>query len=407
VAQEKSNHISPGVILRTYASGKQALFVRFDFKGMRCTERLKVSPNQNGQKYAARLVGEIKNAIERKTFNYQEYFPDSQKAAMFGHSVSNETVGEAIETWLKDVKKSRKRSTYNTYRKKAGKLQKHEIWKMRKRDVTGSIIRNLVRGWDGVTIKTIRNNLIPLSAVLGLAVTDREIQSNPAENIQIANLVTRKAKAPAVDPFEYDELKAIIHKAGELFGPWYHNFVAYSFFQGNRTSETYGLMWPDIDWVANTAHIQRGVVEGFLEEETKTISGERMLDLTVGGYQALQAQKEITGFEGGFVFCRESGLKFIAYKQTAQPWRRVLKSLGIRWRQQYQTRHTYASHKLSHGENLFYMAKQMGHANPQMLLTIYGKYIESAKDRSHMPAEFLRTSHGPFISNAKQHGPKR
>lgn len=407
MAEEKSEHVAPGVILRTYGSGKQALFIRFDFKGMRCTERLKVAPNKNSQKYAERLVGEIKNAIERKTFNYQEYFPDSKKAAMFGHSVSNETVGDAVETWLKDVKKALKRSTYNTYRKKAGKLRIHEIWKMRKRDVTGPIVRNLVRSWDGAAIKTIRNNLIPLSAVLGQSVIDREIESNPTEKIQIAKLVTRKPKAPAVDPFEYDELKAIIHKSGELFGPWYKNFLGYSFYQGTRTSETYGLQWPDIDWIANTAHIQRGVVEGYLEEETKTVSGERMLDLTAGGYQALKAQQEITGFKGEFVFCRESGRKFIAYKQTALPWRRVLKALGIRWRQQYQTRHTYASMKLSHGENLFYMAKQMGHKNPQMLLTIYGKWIESAKDRTQMPGEFLRTSCGPFLNNTRQQGPTR
>lgn len=405
--REKSEHISPGVILRTYESGKQTVFVRFNFKGIRCSEPLKVSPNKSGFKYAERLVGEIKNAIERKTFNYQDYFPDSPKAAMFGHSVSNETIGEAIETWLKDIKKSKKNSTYNTYKKKASKILTHPISKVRKRDATGAMIRDLVRGWDGKSIKTIQNNLIPLRAVLDQAVSDTEIKINPADSLKIEKLITKKPKTNHVDPFEYDEVIAIIQKAGELFGPWYRIFLSWSFFQGTRPSETYGLIWTDIDWKANTASIQRGVVEGFLEEEPKTAAGERKLDLTVGGLEALKAQQEITGFKGENIFCGEMGRALKAYKQTTLPWRRTLKALGIRHRVQYQTRHTWASMKLSHGENLFYMAKQMGHANPQMLLTIYGKFIESAKDRAEMPREFLRTSHGPFTANTRQQQPRR
>jgi integrase len=403
VDREKSEHIALGVILRTHKSGKQTLSIRFEFKGIRCTEPLKVTPNSNGKKYAERLRGEIVNAIERGTFNYQEHFPDSKKAAMFGYSVSGETIASAIETWLKDIKKSKRLSTYNTYRKKALKILRHPISKLRKRDATGSMIRDLVREWDGRSIKTIRNNLIPLRAVLDQATIDREIQHNPADGLKVAKLVTRKAKTDNIDPFEYDEIHAIIKSAGELYGSWYRNFIAFSFFQGTRTSETYGLEWSDIDWTANAASIQRGVVEGVMQEETKTIAGERKLDLTVGGLAALNAQKELTGFGDKNVFCGEKGNSLKAYKQTSIPFRRILKSLGIRHRVQYQTRHTYASMKLSHGENLFYLSKQMGHANPQMLLTIYGKWIESAKDRTEMPKEFLRTSHGPFSNNSRQH----
>ena len=400
--REKSEHIALGVILRTHKSGKQTLSIRFDFKGIRCTEPLKVSPNSNGKKYAERLRGEIINAIERGTFNYQEYFPSSKKAAMFGYSISQETVETAIETWLKDIKKAHRDSTYNTYRKKAGKLRTLPIWKLRKRDVTGAVIRDLVRGWDGLSIKTIRNNLIPLRAILDQSVIDGELARNPADGLRVEKLITRKPRIDTVDPFEYDELKAIIQKAGEFYGAWYRNFLSYAFFQGARTSELYGLMWPDIDWVKNTAAIQRAIVDGVLQEETKTASGDRQIDLTAGGYEALKAQQEISGFNGGYVFCREDGQRLRFYKDTSIPWKRVLKALGIRYRVQYQTRHTFASMKLSHGENLFYMAEQMGHANPQMLLKVYGKWIESAKDREAMPKEFLRTSHGPFLNNTRQ-----
>lgn len=385
--KEKSEHLSQGVILRTHKSGKQTIAVRFTYKGIRCTEALKVSPNSNGKKYAERLRGEILNAIERQKFNYQEYFPDSKKAAMFGYSVTNELVSEAIDLWLADIKKAHRPSTYNTYRKRSIRI-KSKIGHLRKRDVSGSVVRNLVRGMDGLALKTIRNNLIPLRAVMDQSVIDREIQFNPTDGLKLAKLVTRKPKTDPVDPFEYDELLAIIRKAGELYGPAYQNFVAFSFYQGPRTSETFGLKWPDIDWRASTVSISRGIVDRELQEETKTTAGKRKLDLTVGGYRALKAQQEITGFKGQFVFCRPNGKDLDDYEQTSIPWNRVLKALGIRWRTQYQTRHTWASHKLSYSENLFYIAKQMGHKDAEMLLKVYGKWIESAKGKEQMPEEF-------------------
>ncbi|EKD73099.1 MAG: hypothetical protein ACD_45C00462G0002 [uncultured bacterium] len=52
-----------------------------------------------------------------------------------------------------------------------------------------------------------------------------------------------------------------------------------------------------------------------------------------------------------------------------------VKKAGVRYRNPYQTRHTYASMLLSAGENPLWVAKQMGHQNTEMIIKHYGRWI--------------------------------
>nr|POW27921.1 putative defective protein IntQ [Pectobacterium parmentieri] len=54
----------------------------------------------------------------------------------------------------------------------------------------------------------------------------------------------------------------------------------------------------------------------------------------------------------------------------------TVKRSGIRRRNPYHTRHTYACWLLSAGANPSFIANQMGHENAQMVYEIYRKWIE-------------------------------
>jgi integrase len=54
----------------------------------------------------------------------------------------------------------------------------------------------------------------------------------------------------------------------------------------------------------------------------------------------------------------------------------------MRERNFYQTRHTYATLNLMAGANPMWVATQLGHANMQMLLKVYAKWIDGA-DKSN------------------------
>jgi integrase len=54
-----------------------------------------------------------------------------------------------------------------------------------------------------------------------------------------------------------------------------------------------------------------------------------------------------------------------------------------------QTRHSFATNALSCGENPLWIAKAMGHRDTDMIIKVYGKFIENASglnDGIHLDA---------------------
>ena len=67
-----------------------------------------------------------------------------------------------------------------------------------------------------------------------------------------------------------------------------------------------------------------------------------------------------------------------------------------RWRNFYQTRHTYATLNLMAGANPMWVAEQLGHATMQMVLTVYSKWIDGAdksQESGKIDTMFSQDSH--------------
>ena len=393
----RDKKVARGVTLRTYETGAQALRIAFQYKGITCRETLKVKPNRTGERYACNLKAEIENQIARGNFNYLEHFPNSSRAALFGLSAAQQTVAEALDEWLKDIKYAHRNSTYNAY-KRAVKQLKPFVGKYKFRNLETKIIKNMIRHWGherGVTLKTIRNYLLPLRAILDEAVSEELLDRNPLDQIKVAKLIDRNKisnnlNTYRVEPFAYQEITSILTGVERLYGESSRNLFQFGFYQGLRISELFGLKWVDIDWKTNRVHIQRAVVERVLQEETKTVAGQREIDLTIGGYNALIKQKKYSQLlNTGFVFIRPDDKgPFTDYEHSSQMWKRALSQEKIRYRNQNQMRHSFASNKLSGNANIFYMAEQMGHETPEMLMRVYAKWIRAARDGEKMASEF-------------------
>ncbi len=91
-------------------------------------------------------------------------------------------------------------------------------------------------------------------------------------------------------------------------------------------------------------------------------------------YEALLRQFEATG-KYDYVFCVKNGNPLDYCNVTKRVWKPILRYLGLKERRAYQTRHTAATLWLASGENPEWIARQLGHANTEMLFNVYSRYV--------------------------------
>lgn len=120
--------------------------------------------------------------------------------------------------------------------------------------------------------------------------------------------------------------------------------------------------------------VEATFVDGEMKDTAKTPAGLRLIDMRQGALDALLAQQEHTKLSGELVFLNPRyGKQWTGDKAIPIRWRRILLAAGVRYRNPYQTRHTFASSLLMLGANPLYVATQMGHADTTMVVHTYGK----------------------------------
>jgi integrase len=96
-------------------------------------------------------------------------------------------------------------------------------------------------------------------------------------------------------------------------------------------------------------------------------------------YDALGAQKKIYDrFKGEYFFCTPRGNRIDSDHLRRRIWMPTMKEAGLKYREMKQTRHSFATNAISCGENPLWIAKVMGHRDTDMIIRVYGKYIENA-----------------------------
>ena len=174
------------------------------------------------------------------------------------------------------------------------------------------------------------------------------------------------------DPFKVDEVMAIL---SHLDAPM-ANQAAFSFWTGLRTGETIALRLSDVQLDKDRVFVRRSLSRGVLK--TPKTDKYRWVDLLPPAKAALISQIELLGAPDGWVFPNPFTRKRWANSsKIAKRWKRALDKAHVRYRRPYQTRHTYASMMLSAGENIMYVASQMGHADWSMLVQVYGQWLPS------------------------------
>jgi integrase len=215
------------------------------------------------------------------------------------------------------------------------------------------------------------NVLTPLRQMYDEMYHDEIIDKNPLERVKNLPTQSREPK-----PFTQEEVAKILN---ELTGQE-KNLIQFAFWSGLRTSELIALRWQDVDLEQNRIFVKIACVRGQLKD-TKTKSGKREVTLQPQAREALLNQQTYTGKLNETVFHDPRTGKAWKNDQPIRKnvWTPALKRAGIKYRNPYQTRHTFASTLLSRGENPLWVAQQMGHKDWGQIIKIYGQWIPPSK----------------------------
>lgn len=372
-----------GITVRDNASG-QRIQLAFTYKGARCRELLKIPVTKTNIKYAANLLGEIQNSIERQTFSYADYFPESPKVKRFGLVADkSKTVGDYLDEYqMGCIKRGLSPSSIDGYRKL--KLSLEALHEIRVIDLTPATLKDFVLK-SGNSPKTLRNKFSYLRSALAEAVTEGLVLINPIDTIKLSNYVQKDNKVNNkgthndVDPFKPTEINAIYKACNEEE----LNIIQFVFNTGMRPSEWSALKWTDIDFVNKQVNVTTAIVVG-QTKGTKTKAGRRSIPLNDIALSALNRQKAITFMFNDFIFVKSKTRVQLPSGEMNRInpdsfrkhiWSRILQLAGVRYRYPYQMRHTFATMHISNGVNLWEIANWMGHASPEMLFRHYGSFI--------------------------------
>lgn len=366
------------------AASESTIEIDFYYCGTRCRERIQLKPTPANLKKAALHRAAIMNAIISGTFDYSVTFPGSKNSAKF--APSQYTIKRYLEEWLENKKPVLKASSHHDYSKTIKNIIIPRFGTM----LLHALSRNDVRQWI-TTIecsnKRISNILSPLRAALQDAQHDDLIQTNP-----LYNWTYKRNEAPNktshIDPFTREEQQAIINSAtGSI-----RNQIVTFFWTGMRTSELIALEWPDIDWKRKKINVNKAITNaGRINETTKTKSGKREIDMLPPVEKALIDQKIHTLLQGGKVFLNPATCTQWTGDQQIRKgyWIPLLKAAGVRYRNPYQTRHTYASMMLSAGENLAWVSNQMGHGDVLITARTYARWIKTDQQQGNKALEMF------------------
>jgi integrase len=340
------------------------------------------------------LRGEVLNAIARGTFDYATLFPNSERALLFSTTAPTRvTIGTLLDDYLNRVaKKALSPSTVRGYADAVRSHLKPHFGQMPVQELRRAQVKEWILGLD-LSLKRIRNLLLPLGNVLKDALDAGLIEHNPLADIDPAKFVSpeqRTRPKARVNPLSPDEIEKVLRACdGQM-----RNFFAFALFSGLRTSELIPLRWRDIDMGKATVLVTHTKVKGvelatgeggprrpMVERDlTKTSSrGLEPVYLLPAAMDALHAQEPLTGRYGdAHVFlCPLTGEPWTDDQQVRHQWRRILARAGVPYRNPYQTRHSFASNLLSQGAPPLWVAQQLGHTSMEMINRHYGKWVDS------------------------------
>lgn len=327
------------------------------------------------------------------------------------------TLGQWLDTWLKDYTGDKKYLTVKHYAAqcethikpalgavKLGKLTAPQIQGFyNELGKTGLAVHTKDKKTGKVTIsreplatKSIRNIHGILTKALHTAVSVGYIRENPADRVTLPRVEKKE-----IHPLTDDQVAAFCKAAAEDEFCYLLQIIP---FTGLRESEAMGLTWDCIDFKAGTIKVNKQLIKrpkaagGFTLAETKNdrirvikpapsvmqilkARQRQQIEHRLAAGEAWQSWTDGNGQERPLVFTTPTGAN-LCQQTVYNHCKKVLARIGAGDRCVHDLRHTYAVISLQNGDDVKTVQGNLGHATAAFTLDVYGHVSEKMKDAS-------------------------
>jgi len=215
---------------------------------------------------------------------------------------------------------------------------------------------------QGVKASTINRELNTIKAMLNKAVAWGALPQNPAKSVQ-------KFKEPRrqVRYLSKDEVRTVLKAADERLRPILETFLH----TGLRRDELIHLQWADIDLKSRVLSVQSK--DDWHPKDYEV----RHIPLTARLAQVLQ---DYPRREGAFIFTNGRG-ESLDGNVLSRDFRLFFRELGIKNASVHTLRHTFASHLVMNGTDIYTVQKLLGHSS-----------IKTTEIYAHLAPDFLKSA---------------
>ncbi len=273
----------------------------------------------------------------------------------------NKTFNQMMDKFMKEYAPTLSKNTQKAYGYYAENL-KDFFCNQKVDSITPKMVTRykVQRRENGASSSTINRELYMLSKAFKLAVNEWEwLNQNPVSK------VSKETENNERDRWlSYEEEKRLIWNCPE----WLSDIIIFDLHTGLRQDELLSLEWTRVDLKQKTILIQ------------KTKNGKpKTIPLNQKAFNVLVKRSKIGNLKNDLVFFSIRGTKFNRFN-VKRDFGKVLKKAGIKNFRFHDLRHTFATRLIQKGEDIYKVAKLLGHRN-----------IKSNQRYAHHCSESLRS----------------
>ena len=254
---------------------------------------------------------------------------------------------------------------------------------------------------------TIRNLKAYLSCILSDAVDDELIPSHPA--LRTGKLIKKDDQAKEIHPLTWEEKTKFENTVREHFLRWYPFFLT-ALRTGMRLGELIALQPGDLDFNGGFIEVRRSFTKGHL---STTKSGKiRKVDMSkelVETLKAYMVQRKKDALKYGWgeppewLFYNTDGKMVDPDNLRRRVFSKILEKAELRRIRIHDLRHTYATLRISKGDNIVDVSKQLGHHSVKITLDVYAHWMPGGKKEEvdGLDAKTAPTSNGVEVVEAQ------